>query len=209
MQSVACTHARQHFLPPSSPSSFPKLNQMGFSISLSLSPMLPPCCQLCLSCCGLCVSRTTGCKGFDELMGTTTELPPARVGGRKTLWTQRHGRVPLPCWAAWIPGAHQSSGRGMNYFFCLEETHYLLKAKQPGSFGEEHLQGPNPLQNDSCIRRGLWETLLQSETLVSTPTSLGISRCQPWTGTTLLGQGHVAFLWPQSVGFGLSLLPCI
>lgn len=37
MQAAASTHARQHFLPPSSPSSFPKLNQMGFSISLSLS----------------------------------------------------------------------------------------------------------------------------------------------------------------------------
>lgn len=185
MQSAACTHARQRFLPPSSPSSFPKLNQMGFSISFST--MLPPCCQLCLSCCRLCVSRTTGRKGFPAVTRTVTELPPATISGTKTLQTQWQGRAVLPCWAAWIPGAHNSAGREINYFFCQEETgsghyyffgrkssdisapgssrgtrlsrkgrgrdqrqshnSYLLKAKQPGSFGEEILQGPAPLQD--------------------------------------------------------------
>lgn len=112
----------------------------------------------------------------------------------------------LGCLDPWSPSVFRQRDE---LLFCLEETHYLLKTKQPSSFGEEHLQGPNPLQDGSYMWRGLWETLLQSETLVSTPTSLGISQCQPWTGTTLLGQGHVAFLWPQSVGFDLSLLPCI
>lgn len=77
---------------------------------------------------------------------------PGHFSGRKTLQTQWHRRAALPCWAAWIPGACHSAGRGINYF-CLEETcsgHYELfgrKSSDISALGSsrkrrEHGKGP-------------------------------------------------------------------
>lgn len=158
MQSAACTQARQHFLPPSSPSSFPKLNQMGFSISLSLcnAPTLLPALPLPLQ--AVC-QQDNRLQGFCQTNKNSYRAAPSHGHWMENpldpvVW--KSWSAVLGCLDPWstkicrqraellLPG-RKAEGRGRDQ----RQSHnsYLLKIKQPSSFGEEHLQGAGPLQD--------------------------------------------------------------